>query len=93
MSLYELHKLMFDIRHNDTVKTAFQSDPEAVYGRYALHAEELAALRAKDVYRLHKLGANPYLLAPFAQLLGFELMELGDLLRASAAAERPHQPG
>jgi hypothetical protein len=45
-------------------------------------------LRTKDIYRLHKLGVGVYLLAPFAHLLGFPLMQLDLILRAGAAAEQ-----
>ena len=87
MSLYELHKFLFEVRDRAEVREAYQRDAEAVLQRYALSEEERAALRARDLYRLCKLGANAYLLAPFAQLLGVSLPELGDLLRARAAAE------
>jgi hypothetical protein len=88
MGLYALHKFMFDVYSNAAVKQEFLTDPEAVYRRYALSQEELEALRNKDIYRLYKLGVNAYLLAPFAQLLGFQLAEFGNLLRAGAQAEQ-----
>jgi hypothetical protein len=91
MSLYELHHLLFDLRSYPEVKEEYGQDREAVYQRYTLSDDELAALRTDDIYRLHRLGVNAYLLAPYAQILGFELMELGDILRADAEAERQRQ--
>ncbi len=91
MSLYELHHLLFDVRRYSEVQEEYLHDRESVYPRYTLHEDELTALRTDDIYRLHKLGVNSYLLAPYAQALGFQLLELGDLLRAGAEAERQHQ--
>lgn len=88
MSLYELHHILFDIRSDPEVKEEYLRDRESVYSRYTLREDELAALRADDIYRLHKLEVNSFLLAPYAQLLGFPLMELGDILRAGAEAEQ-----
>lgn len=89
MGIYSLHKLLFDIRSRATARETFLTDPEALYQHYALSEAELAALRAKDIYRLHKMGVAAYLLAPFAQMLGIPLTELANVLRAGAAAERP----
>jgi Aromatic-ring-opening dioxygenase LigAB, LigA subunit len=86
MGLYELHKLLFDVRHKPAVQEAFLANPAAVSGHYTLSEAELAALRTQDIYRLHKLGVGAYRLAPFAHLLGFPLMQLDLMLRAGAAA-------
>jgi hypothetical protein len=91
MSLYELHHLLFDLRRYPEVKEEYGHDREAVYQRYTLSDDELAALRTDDIYRLHKLGVNAYLLASYTQMLGFELIELGDILRAGAEVERQRQ--
>ena len=92
MGIYALHKLLFDLRSNATVKTAFQADPEAVYSRYSLSEDELAALRGKDLYRLHKWGVSAYLLVSFAQFLGVTLREFSNILRAGAQAEQQRRP-
>jgi hypothetical protein len=88
MGVYNLHNFMFDVYTKAAIKEAFFANPEVVYQCYTLTEEELMALRSKDIYRLHKLGVNAYLLAPFAQLLGFQLTDLGDILRCGAEAER-----
>ncbi len=92
MGLYDLHKFMFDMHTNAAVRQTFLADAEAVYRRYHLSQEELTALRERDLYRLSKMGASVFLLAPFAQLLGYPLKELSELLRAGADAERQQQP-
>jgi hypothetical protein len=91
MSLYDLHKLLFDVHSDPKVRDIFLSDPETLFSRYTLSEDELAALRAKDIYRLYKRGVNVYLLALFLQLLGFPLAELSNILRAGAEAERQQQ--
>jgi hypothetical protein len=91
MGLYDLHRLLFDVRSKASIKETYLSDPEHVFQRYALTEEELTALRSKDIYRLHKLGVSTYLLAPFACTLGVQLPEFGNILRAGAEAERQQQ--
>lgn len=64
MSLYQVHKLLFDI-HNDPLRTElFDKDPERLYAFYDLAPEELEAIRRTDVTRLFEMGAQPLLLRP-----------------------------
>ena len=88
MGLYELHKLLFDLNSHADVKAEYENDRETVYSRYNLTEDELAALRANDIYRLHKFGVNSFLLAPYAQSLGHALADFGEILRAGTEAER-----
>ena len=88
MGLYDLHKFMFDVRHRPSLKEAFLANPETVYRHYPFTDKELVALRSKDIYRLHKFGVSSYLLALFAQLIGFPLRDFADILRAGAKAEQ-----
>ncbi len=88
MSLYDLHRLLFDVNNRPEVKEAYQNDREAVYSNYTLDENELAALRADDIYGLHKFGINTILLAPYALSLGHPLIDFGELLRAGAEAEQ-----
>ena len=88
MGLFELHQLLFDLRNHPDVQTTYRRNRETVYKRYRLREDELTALRTDDIYRLHKLGVATYLLAPYAEFLGFPLLDLADILRAGADAER-----
>ena len=88
MSLYELHRLIFDVNNRAELKARYQQDREAVYQNYTLDEEELTALRTDNIYQLHKFGVNTFLLAPYALSLGHLLSDYGELLRAGAEAER-----
>ena len=87
MGLFALHQLLFDLRSHPDVHIEYRRDRETVYERYSLSEDELAPLRTDDIYRLHKLGVATYLLASYAEFLGFPLQELADILRAGADAE------
>lgn len=89
MGIYALHKLLFDLRSRSSVKTAFMTDPEAVYQNYQLTETELSALRRKDIYQLLKFGVSTYLLASFAQLLGYSLTDFRELVAAGWQSEQP----
>ena len=88
MGIYALHKLLFDLRYRAGVKSAFLSDPETVYQNYQLSDTELAALRRKDIYQLLKLGVSSYLLASFAELLGYTLIDFRELVAAGWKSEQ-----
>jgi hypothetical protein len=89
MSIYALHKLLFDLRSRSSIKIAFMNDPEAVYQNYQLTDAELSALRRKDIYQLLKLGVSTYLLASFAELIGYNLADFRELVAAGWKSEQP----
>lgn len=60
MSVYQLNKLLFDLRESEKIRRLVQDSTGSL--GYTLSAEELGALRAEDVTRLYELGANPYLI-------------------------------
>jgi hypothetical protein len=88
MGIYDLHRLLFDIRSNPELQAAYQHDRESVFQRYRLSDGELTALRTDNFYWLSRLGVGTFLLGPYAVLLGHSLADLTDLLRAGAEAER-----
>jgi hypothetical protein len=89
MGIYALHRLLFDLRSHLAVKTEFMTDAEAVYKDYELTDSELAALRQKDIYQLLKLGVSTYLVASFAELLGYSLANFRELVAAGWKSEQP----
>lgn len=88
MGIYALHKLLYDLHSRSAVKSAFMTDPEAVYQNYKLSDTELSALRRKDIYQLLKLGVSSYLLASFAVLLGYKLIDFRELVAAGWKSEQ-----
>lgn len=88
MSIYALHKLLFDLRSRSSIKKAFMGNPEVVYQNYQLTDAELSALRRKDIYQLLKFGVSTHLLASFAELIGYNLVEFRELVAAGWRSEQ-----
>lgn len=60
--MYELHKLLWDIRRDRVLKDRYQHDPEAVLDTYGIDGELRGYLRDLDFKSLYERGVNPYLL-------------------------------
>jgi len=58
VSCYDLSRLLFDLKMNDSVYQRSLNDFEAVMGEYDLSAEEKDALRAGDPRKLRQLGVH-----------------------------------
>ena len=59
--VFELQRLLWDLRHDATTRTAFSQSPEEVTDRYDVAASARAAVLAGDIPALIGLGANPLL--------------------------------
>lgn len=58
MSCYELSRLLFDLKMDESVYQKSLKDFEAVINGYDLSAEEKHALRAGDPRKLRQLGVH-----------------------------------
>jgi hypothetical protein len=58
VSCYDLSRLLFDLKMNESVYHRALQDLEAVMGDYDLTAEEKDALRAGDPRKLRQLGVH-----------------------------------
>jgi len=58
MSCYDLSRLLFDLKMNESTYQRSLSDFEAVMGQYDLSAEEKGALRSGDPRKLRQLGVH-----------------------------------
>jgi hypothetical protein len=58
MSCYDLSRLLFDLKMNESIYQRSLNDFEAVMGEYDLMAEEKAALRSGDPRKLRQLGVH-----------------------------------
>lgn len=58
MSCYDLSRLMFDVKMNESIYQRALKDFEAVMGEYELTAEEKDALRSGDPRKLRQLGVH-----------------------------------
>jgi hypothetical protein len=58
VSCYDLSRLLFDLKMDESVYRQALQDLEAVMGGYDLTAEEKEALRAGDPRKLRQLGVH-----------------------------------
>ena len=58
MSCYDLSRLLFDLKMNESIYQRSLKDFDAVMGEYDLNAEEKAALRSGDPRKLRQLGVH-----------------------------------
>ena len=58
MSCYDLSRLLFDLKMDESVYQRSLKDFEAVMGGYQLSGEEKDALRAGDPRKLRQLGVH-----------------------------------
>lgn len=60
--MYQLHKLLWDIRRDSAVKDRYMADPEAVLAEYAVSGDLRGHMRRLDFKAMYERGINPYLL-------------------------------
>ena len=60
--MYELHKLLWDIRRDAAVRDRYLADPGAVLDDYGIHGELRGYMRELDFKSMYERGINPYLL-------------------------------
>ncbi|MGO1834429.1 MAG: hypothetical protein ACTH0C_07160 [Actinomycetaceae bacterium] len=60
--MYNMHKLLWDIRNVPAVNERFQAAPDEVLDEYGVTGEDRRALKELDFKALHELGYNPYLI-------------------------------
>ncbi|MBW8763273.1 MAG: hypothetical protein JF592_11910 [Microbacterium sp.] len=60
--MYNLHKLLWDIRKNPELARRFRTNPYPILDEYGLEGEAREAMLGLDFKKLHAIGANPYLI-------------------------------
>jgi hypothetical protein len=60
--MYELHKLLWDIRRDAALKQRYLADPDAVLDDYRIDGDFRGFMRALDFKSMYERGINPYLL-------------------------------
>jgi hypothetical protein len=58
VSCYDLSRLLFDLKMNESIYQKSLKDFEAVMGEYDLSSEEKDALRAGDPRKLRQIGVH-----------------------------------
>jgi protocatechuate 4,5-dioxygenase alpha chain len=73
---YALNKMCFSF-NEEANRKAFLADEEAYMRRFALNAQQAAAIRARNVLQLIEAGGNVYYLAKFAGIFGLDVQDIG----------------
>ncbi|OFZ97413.1 MAG: aromatic ring-opening dioxygenase subunit LigA [Betaproteobacteria bacterium RIFCSPLOWO2_02_FULL_62_17] len=89
MSLYTLQKLLYQLNRDPAIRRRYEEQAEEVIGEYELSAEELEALRNRDVGLLYVIGVNGQLLMHYAAMCG---MAWPDYIEAMKEGVRRHGP-
>ncbi len=76
MKGYALNKMCFSF-NGAANRAAFLADEAAYCRRYGLTAEQTAAVAARDVLALLRVGGNIYYLAKLAGILGLSVQDIG----------------
>lgn len=68
--MYEVEKLLWQLRRHKDLAERFRQDPDAVLADYDLTDEQRRMLKGGDYHGILNAGANPYLLYFFALQVG-----------------------
>ena len=85
MSLYQLHRCVFDYLRAGEVSSGAAPDFDA--GRYDLTDEERKSFEAKDVAALYQMGLHPVLLNGYCRAIGYGRSDYRAILAAQAIPE------
>ncbi len=73
---YALNKMCFSF--NDAAnRKAFLADEDAYCARYGLNAEQIAAVKSRNVLAMIAAGGNAYYLAKLAGIFGLNMQDIG----------------
>jgi protocatechuate 4,5-dioxygenase alpha chain len=73
---YALNRMCFSFNSAGN-RTEFLKDEDAYCTKYALTAEQRAAVRSRNVLQLIAAGGNVYYLAKFAGIFGLNVQDIG----------------
>ncbi len=81
IGVYDLQKLLWDVRKDLDLAQRFRADPDTVLDEYGIAGTERTAMRSLDFKTLYDRGANPYLLYFCALQIGVDRTEYYARLR------------
>jgi hypothetical protein len=84
--MYELHKLLWDIRKDPGLAARFHKQPDQLLDTYGLDGLERAAMLSLDFKTLLERGVNPYLLYFCALQIGVGRAEYYDRIRGAVTS-------
>jgi hypothetical protein len=80
-SVFELQKLLWDIRKDTSLAARFLEQPDQILDVYGIEGIERESMRTLDFKTLYVRGANPYLLYFCALQIGVDRAEYYDRIR------------
>jgi hypothetical protein len=86
MSVYAMNAICRDVLRNKVFRDAMKADPRAALADRDLTDEERAAFIAGDVAKLHRLGANDFLMGYLAryEIAGLNVEKFATRIRSVA---------
>ncbi|MDE3176913.1 MAG: protocatechuate 4,5-dioxygenase subunit alpha [Pseudomonadota bacterium] len=73
---YALNKMCFSF--NDAAnRRAFLDDEDAYCAKFGLDAEQIAAVKSRNVLQMIRAGGNAYYLAKLAGIFGLNMQDIG----------------
>lgn len=82
--MFELQKLLWDVRKDPALAQRYRREPDAVLDEYGIEGPNRTALRSFDFRTLFERGVNPYLLYFCALQLGVDRAEYYAQLRGAS---------
>jgi hypothetical protein len=85
MTVYAVDRICRDVLRDKNFREAMRADPHAALAARDLTEEERSALLAGDVARLHRLGANDFLMGYLArfEVLGLNIKTFAERIRTA----------
>ena len=85
MSLYQLHRCVFDYLRAGEVSSG--ATPDLDVSRNDLTDEERKSFESKDIAALYEMGFHPVLLNGYCRAIGYERSDYRTILAAQAVPE------
>ena len=85
MSLYQLHRCVFDFLRASEVSSGETADFDV--SRYDLTDEERKSFESKDIAAFYRMGIHPVLLNGYCRAIGYERSDYRAILASQAQPE------
>ena len=93
MSLYYVQKLIYQLNRDPLIRKRFDSDFDALLSEYTLTAEEIQALKERNIGLLFVYGVNGQLLMHYAALFGIQWFDYLEAMREGVRKYGPVRNG
>lgn len=70
MSLFEVERFIFELKHDEKLQTGLRDKDERVLDGFILESFERNALTGGAIEDLYRMGVHPLLIAPYSRYAG-----------------------